>query len=111
LSEWGNSAERADKSKVTITAKIDQRAMSALDRVAKAYGVSSAQFMVQFFDDMSDAVEFLDSSQGGGLITFEDWFAQRIVERWCRATPEELRAVGRVWDRAAELKAQQGGAK
>ena len=67
--------------------------------------------MVQFFDDISDAVEFLDSAQGGSMITVEDWFAERIVERCCGAMSEELRAVGHIWDRAAELKAQQGGDK
>ncbi len=111
MSQSGNSVQRTGKPKVRLVAIIDQRALPALDRLAKAYGVNTAQFMSQFFEDVSDAVEFLDSAQDDTWATVEDWLAKRIIQRCCGATPEELRDVGHIWDRAAELKAQLGGDK
>lgn len=107
--EQRQAAEGARKAKVTLVAKIDQRALPALGRVANANEVNTAQLMGRFFSDISDTVQFLENAQGGSFATVEDWFAKLIVERCHRATPEVLRAVGRIWDRAAELKAQEGG--
>jgi hypothetical protein len=89
-------------------AKIDQRAMPALDRIAETNEVNTAQMMSQLFADISDAVQFLDSVQGGAWTTVEDWFANLIIERCAQATPETLRAMARIWEHAAELKMQKG---
>jgi hypothetical protein len=105
------AAEGPRKSKVTLMAKIDQRAIPALDRIANANGVDAAGLMRQFFDDISDVVQFLDDVQAVDLALVQDWFAKLIVQRCRGATPEALRAMGRIWDHAAELKAQQGGNK
>ena len=111
MSESGNSTQGAGRPKPTLVAKIDQRAMPALDRVANANEVNTARLMSQFFDDISNAIQFLDAAQGGTWTAVEDWFAKLIIQRCCGATPEALRAMGRIWDRAAELKTQQGGDK
>jgi len=111
VSESGNSIQGTEGSKATLVAKIDQRAMPALDRIAETNEVNTAQMMTQLFSDISDAVQFLDSVQGGTWSTVEDWFARLIIQRCTWATPEALRAMGRIWDRAAELKMQQGGAQ
>jgi hypothetical protein len=64
--------------------------------------------MSQLFADISDAVEFLDSVQGGAWTTVEDWFAKLIIERCTQATPAALRAMARIWEHAAELKIRKG---
>jgi len=109
VSESGNSTQEAGRSKATLVAKIDQLAMPALDRIAYINEVNTAQMMSRLFADISDAVQFLDSIQGGTWTTVEDWFAKLIIQRCTWATPEALRAMGRIWDRAAELKTQKGG--
>lgn len=109
--EFSNNAEASGAMKTTLIAKIDKQVVPVLDRVANTNEVNAAQLMSRFFSDITDAVQFLDSAQGGSFTTIEDWFAKLIIERCHGATPEALRAVGRFWDRAAELRAQQGGEK
>jgi len=108
MSESGNSTQGTARPKATLVAKIDQRAMPALDRIAETNEVNTAQMMTQVFADISDAVEFLDSVQGGVWTTIEDWFALFIIERCPQATPKALRAMAHIWERAAELKVQEG---
>jgi len=109
VSESGNSTQGTERSKATLVARIDQRAMPALDRIAETSEVNTAQMMTQLFSDISEAVQFLDDIQGGTWSTVEDWFARLIIQRCTRATPEALRAMGHIWERAAELKMQEGG--
>ncbi|MDP2949001.1 MAG: hypothetical protein Q8P22_05640 [Chloroflexota bacterium] len=103
------AARGAETAKVTLVAKIDQRAIPGLDTVAKANMVSTAHLMSQFLDDVGGAVQLLENSEGTSFDTVRDWFAMLIVQRCSGATPETLKAVGRIWARAAELKAQEGG--
>lgn len=107
--EQRQPTEGTIKPKVTLVAKIDQRVIPALDRIANMNEVNTAQLMSQFLSDIGDAVEFLSNAQGGSFATVEDWFAGLIVQRCRGATPEALRAVGHIWDRAAELKTREGG--
>lgn len=109
--EFSSNTEVGGKAKATLVAKIDKRVVPALDRIAETNQVNTAQLMSQFFSDIADTVEFLGAAQGGSFDTIEDRFAKLIVQRCCGATPEALRAVGRIWDRAAELRAQEGGEK
>jgi len=92
--EERQATEGAGMSKVTLVAKIDQRAIPALDRVANTNEVNTAQLMSQFFSDISNTVQFLDSVQGGNFAAVESWFAKFIVDRCCGSTPEALRAMG-----------------
>ncbi|MCL0065911.1 hypothetical protein M1N79_03430 [Dehalococcoidia bacterium] len=103
------AVEGAGKSKVTLVAKVDQGAIPALDQVANANDVNTAQLMSQFLSDIGDAVEFLNNAQSGSFATVGEWFARLIAQRCRGATPEALRAVGHIWDRAAELKTREGG--
>ena len=109
--EEKQATEGVEMSKVTLVAKIDQRAIPALDRVANTNEVNTAQLMSQFFSDISNTVQFLDSAKGDSFTAVESWLAKFIVDRCCGATPEALRAMGRIWDRAAEIKAHEGGTK
>ncbi len=104
-------SEAAEETKAILVAKIDKRVVPALDRIASTNRVNTSQFMSRFFSDVADVVEFLAAAQGGTFNTIEDRFAKLIIGRCPEATPEALRAVGHIWDRAAELKAQEGGAK
>jgi len=107
----GNNSDGSGAIKATLIAKIDQRVIPALDRVATANETTTAQLMSQFFGDVTDLVQFLDSSQGDSFIAIEDKFAELIIKRYRGTKPSALRAMGRIWDRAAELKAQEGGGK
>ena len=109
MSESGNSTQGRRRAKATLVAKVDQRAMSALDRIAETNELNTAQMMTQLFADISDAIEFLDDIQGGSWTFVQDWFANLIIQRCPRATPQALRAMGHIWERAAELKMQEGG--
>jgi hypothetical protein len=109
MSELGNNSEGAGAKKTTLIAKIDQRVLPALDRIASTNQVNASLLMGQFFSDIADSVDFLASAQGGSSDNIEEKFARLIVERCPRATPEALRAARRIWERAAEIKTQEGG--
>jgi hypothetical protein len=110
--EFSNNTEAADEeTKAILVAKIDKRVIPALDQIAKTNQVNTAQLMNQFFSDVADAMEFLSVAQGGSVDSIEDRLARLIVQRCQGTTPEALRTAGRIWDRAAELKSQEGGAK
>jgi secreted PhoX family phosphatase len=109
--ESSNNVGVAGGTKTTLIAKIDNRVVPALDRVADSNQVNTAQLMRQFLGDVADCVEFLDVTRGDTFNSVEDRFARLIVQRCHGATPEALQAVGRIWHRAAELKAQEGGAE
>ena len=109
MSEPGTNSEGSGAKKTTLIARIDQRVLPALDRVASTNQVNASQLMVQFLSDVADSVDFLASAQGGSSDNIEEKFARLIVERCPRATPEALRAARRIWERAAEIKAQEGG--
>lgn len=106
-----NNTEASGAMKATLIAKIDERVVPALDQIATTNQVNTAQLMSQFFGDVADAVEFLAAAQGGGFGSIEDRFARLIIQRCPGARPEALQAMGHIWDRAAELKVQEGGAK
>ena len=101
--------EGAMAKKVTLIAKIDDRVLPALDCIAGANQVNTSQLMRQFFSDVADSVDSLASTQGGSSDNIEEKFARLIVERCPGATLEALRATRRIWERAAEIKAQEGG--
>ena len=109
MSETGNNSEGAVAKKTTLIAKIDQRVLPALDRIANTNQVNMSQLMGRFFNDVADSVDFLASAQGGSADNIEEKFARLIVERCPGATPEALRAARRIWELAAEIKAQEGG--
>ena len=107
--EHGNSLGVSGEKKGTLVARVDERVVPALDRVANTNEVNAAQLMSRFFSDITDAVQFLDSAQGGSWTTIEDWFARLIIERCRGATPEALQAVGHIWYRAAEILSTKNG--
>ncbi len=107
----GNNPGSAGEKKGILVAKIDERVVPALDLIATTNQVKTDQFMSQFFSDIADAVEFLAAAQGGSFASIEDRFAKLIIQRCPEAKPEALQAMGRIWYRAAELRAQEGGAK
>ncbi len=109
MSELGNNNEGLRAKKITLVAKIDQRVLPALDRIASTNQVNTSQLMVQFFNDVADSVDFPASAQDGSSDNIEEKFARLIVERCPGATSEALRAAQRIWERAAEIKAQEGG--
>jgi len=106
-----NSNEASGATKATLITKVDTRVIPALERIASTNRVNTSQFMRRFFSDVADVVDFLSAAQGGTFNTIEDRFAKLLVDRCPEATPEALRAMGHIWDRAAELKAQEAGAK
>ena len=109
MSEPGNSNEGSAAKKTTLIARIDQRVMPALGRITSTNQVNTSLLMARFFSDVADSVDFLASAQGGSSDNIEEKFARLIVERCPGATPEALRAARRIWERAAEIKAQEGG--
>ena len=109
MPRFSGNAQASGEMKGTLVARIDKRVVPALDRIAETNQANTAQLMNQFFSDIADTVEFLAAPQGGSIDTIEDRLARLIVRRSCGATPEALRAVGHIWDRAAELKAHEGG--
>ncbi|MBM2825482.1 MAG: hypothetical protein HW402_1146 [Dehalococcoidales bacterium] len=96
MSEPNNNSEGAGAKKTTLIAKIDQRVLPALDRIASRNQVNTSQLVCQFFSDVADSVDFLASAQGGSSDNIEDKFARLIVERCPGATPEALRAARRI---------------
>jgi len=109
MSEVDSNNESSGAKKTTLIAKIDQRVLPALDRIASTNQVNASLLMGRFFSDIADSVDFLASAQGGSSDNIEEKFARLIVERCPGATPEALRAARRIWERAAEIKAQEGG--
>ena len=109
MSEVNSNNEGSGAKKTMIIAKIDQRVLPALDRIASTNQVNASLLMGQFFSDIADSVDFLASAQGGSSDNIEEKFARLIVERCPGATPEALRAARRIWERAAEIKAHEGG--
>ena len=109
MSEQGINNEGSGVNKTTLIARIDQRVLPALDRVAITNQVNTSQLMGQFFSDIADSVDFLASGQGGSSDNIEEKFARLIVERCPGATPEALRTARRIWERAEEIKAEEGG--
>ena len=111
MSEVNSTNEGSGAKKTMIIAKIDQRVLPALDCIASTNQVNASLLMGQFFSDIADSVDFLASAQGGSSDNIEETFARLIVERCHGATPEALRAARRIWERAAVIKAQEGGQK
>jgi len=109
MSEPNSNSEESGAKKTTLVAKIDQRVLPALDRIASTNQVNTSQLMGRFFSDIADSVDFLASAQGGSCDNIEEKFARFIVERCPGATTEALQAARRIWERAAEIKAQEGG--
>ena len=109
MSELNSNSEGAGEKKTTLIAKIDQRVLPALDRVASTNRVNTSQLMGQFFNDVADSIDLLSSVQGGSSDNVEEKFARLIVERCPGASPEALRVARRIWERAAEIKAHEGG--
>ena len=109
MSEPNSNSEESGEKTTTLVAKIDQRVLPALDRVASTNQVNTSQLMGQFFNDVADSVDFLASAQDGSADNIEEKFARLIVERCPGATLEALRATRRIWERAAEIKAQEEG--
>jgi hypothetical protein len=108
MSEPNNGSEGSGAKKTTLSARIDQRVMPALDRIANTNQVNTSLLMARFFSDIADSVDFLTTAQGGSSDNIAEKFARLIVERCPGATPEALRAARRIWERAAEIKAQEG---
>ena len=111
MTEFSSISGASGGTKATLVARIDGRVFPILDRLASTNEVSVAQLMSRFFSDMSDAVEFVDSAKDVSFSTVEDWFAKLIIKRCPDATPETLKAIARIWERAAVLKMQEGGHK
>jgi len=109
MSEVDSNNESSGAKKTTLITKIDQRVLPALDRIASTNQVNTSLLMGRFFSDIADSVDFLASAQGCSSDNIEENFARLIVERCPGATPEALRAARRIWERAAEIKAQEGG--
>lgn len=109
MSEPNSNSEGTGEKKTTLVAKIDQRVLPALDQIASTNRVNTSQLMGRFFNDVADSIDLLSSSQAGSSDNIEEKLARLIVERCPGATPETLRATRRIWERAAEIKAQEGG--
>jgi len=105
-----DDAQVPGKAESILVAKVNQRAIPALDRVAIANQTNTAQLMAQFFGDITDLVDFVSISQGGTATAIEDKLAELIVERCRGVTPQALQAMGHVWYKAAEkLATGKGG--
>ena len=107
--EHGNNLGVSGEKKGTLVARVDERVVPALDRVANTNEVNATQLMSRFFSDITDAVQFLDSTEGGSWTTIEDWFAKLIIEQSHGITPETLQAVGHIWYRAADILSMEKG--
>jgi len=105
----GNNPGETGERKGTLVARVDERVVPALDRIASTNQVNTGQLMSQYLGDIADTVEFLGASQGGTFDTIEDRFAKLIIERCHGATPEALRAVGNIWYRAADILSTRNG--
>jgi len=103
-----NVIENSEPKTTTLIAKIDQRAMPALDKIAEANQVNTAQLMVGLFTNIADSVDFLALSQDESSDKIEEKLARLVVERCPMVTTGGLQMAQRVWKRAAEIKAQEG---
>jgi hypothetical protein len=109
MSEPNVNSEGSGEKKTTLVARIDQRVLPALDRVASINQVNTSQLMGKFFNDVADSIDLLASAQGGSSENVEEKLARLIVEGCPATTTEALQAMKRIWERAAEIKAQEGG--
>ena len=109
MSEPNSNTEGTGEKKTTLVAKIDQRVLPALDRIASTNRVNTSQLMGRFFNDVADSVDLLASAQGGSSDNIEEKLARLIIEGCPASTTEALRAARRIWERAAEIKVQEGG--
>lgn len=107
--EHGDNPGASGEGKGTLVARVDERVVPALDRIASTNQINAGQLMSQFLGDIADTVEFLGIAQGGSLSTVEARFAELIIERCHGATPEELQAMGRIWYRAADILSVRNG--
>ena len=105
----GNNTGAAGEKKGTLVARIDERVVPALARIASTNQVNAGQLMSQFLGDIADTVEFLSAAHGGSFSTLEYRFAELIIKRCYGATPEALRAVGHIWYRAADILSTRNG--
>ena len=108
MSEPNVNSEGSGEKKTTLVARIDQRVLPALDRVASINQVNTSQLMGKFFNDVADSIDLLVSAQGGSSENVEEKLARLIVEGCPATTTEALQAMKRIWERAAEIKAQEG---
>ena len=108
MSEPNVNSEGSGEKKTTLIARIDQRVLPALDRVASINQVNTSQLMGKFFNDVADSIDLLASAQGGSSENVEEKLARLIVEGCPATTTEALQAMKRIWERAAEIKAQEG---
>ena len=109
MSEPNSNSEGIIEKKTTLVAKIDQRVLPALDRIASTNRVNTSQLMGRFFNDVADSVDLLAFAQGSSSENVEEKLARLIVEGCPATTTEALQAVKRILERAAEIKAQEGG--
>jgi len=109
MSEPNSNSEVSGEKKATLIAKIDERVLPALDQIASTNQVNTSKLMGQFFNDVADSIDLLSSAQGGRSDNIEEKLARLIVERCPGATPETLQTTKRIWERAAQIKAQEGG--
>ena len=109
MSEPNSNSEGSAAKKTTLIAKIDQRVLPALDQIASTNRVNTSQLMGRFFSNVADSIDLLSSGQGGSSDNIEEKLARLIVEGCPATTTEALQAVKRILERAAEIKAQEGG--
>lgn len=100
-----------EKSKAMLTIRIDRRAMDCLNRIAEADNSSDAAVMVRFFESLQYSVALVDADHRGDLSTIRDGMAGLLLAEMPHASPEALRFGASIWERAAQLRAQQGGEK
>lgn len=108
MSEPNVNSEGPGEKKTTLVARIDRRVLPALDQIASINQVNTSQLMGRFFGDVADSVGLLSSGQGGSCENVEEKLARLIVEGCPATTTEALQAVQRIYQRAAEIKAQEG---
>ena len=109
MSEPNSNSEGIIEKKTTLVAKIDQRVLPALDQIASTNRVNTSQLMGRFFNDVADSVDLLAFAQGSSSENVEEKLARLIVEGCPATTTEALQAVQRIYQRAAQIKAQEGG--
>ena len=109
MPEPNSNSEGAREKRTTLVAKIDQRVLPALDQIASTNRVNTSQLMGRFFNDVADSIDLLASAQAGISENVEEKLARLIVEGCPATTTEALQAVKRILERAAQIKAQEGG--
>jgi len=102
-----NNGESLGKQKITLIVRADGRGVIALDRIAAKGQENAAQLMRRFLGDVADTVDFLNTP-GITISALQDRFARLILARCPEAPTETLRIIGQIWERAAEIKAQEG---